>query len=838
MIKQLLLAGAVLLTAASASATIPAPGFKKSEVKEQRGLQAAKPQEFKLDKAIKPGALTLTSALKHYAMTAASEERVDVERLTSWTDQNFINDEGEMLYTITRTFDDYGFPAKDVAANTSTVTNIIEYEYTWEVPGKIWNSKKIYYVDGTERELFTTETRTFHDNGSVKRIEIAIPSGTYIEFTEYDANGLLIGNGWKQILDNGFVNREEKLYVPFVGRWGRLYENQDEKNEVEINDEELSVTEKTYQNLTGTPDGYVLVQEQILYFDDQKQFCGQVEINYDPEGNVTSKYGERRITTEANGVITYDNLNLEQTGENEWQWKSSSKEEISAALYDLKYEAGAKYFIKSYYDNKLASETIYEWVAQQILKETETYYYSDGESTEISYRYVYPGKNNIRDTRQCYYSESTGDYALRDWDGVYEYYRYYNSNDQLVKSLRESDEIDRVPVWEVSTDGNTWGKCTGEVVIYSTDSEKLIATFDEQGRLTKTYELESDGDIEQEEYFYTADGYKSISSETDRDQEDYPTLHKDSYEVFTLAADGESYTKIYGNYKDGVELPYSRTDFYAKESAVHYYSYNDGTWKLNFVSYEPQVTDLGNGYIETIQYADRDGVKTPSFKSVVKKTETLTDETSYRWDEENNEWQGEYRQLRGIQEPAPVAVVYPQDPTQNSDEYFVPTYDDASDASIEVNWEASYSWNYDTKEFMLNFNTHKEYQLEGNKVTIKQYEGITPVTQVVEFDSEKRVLSDSKNNAEGNETQKYAYDEKGRLTENATSHTHGDSGETFKNVRKYTYSAVSILGVEDQIGDDLNAPVEYFNLQGIRVAKPENGIYLRRQGNKVSKIVR
>lgn len=34
-----------------------------------------------------------------------------------------------------------------------------------------------------------------------------------------------------------------------------------------------------------------------------------------------------------------------------------------------------------------------------------------------------------------------------------------------------------------------------------------------------------------------------------------------------------------------------------------------------------------------------------------------------------------------------------------------------------------------------------------------------------------------------------------------------------------------------------NAPVEYFNLQGVRVANPENGLYIRRQGNKVSKVI-
>ncbi len=50
-----------------------------------------------------------------------------------------------------------------------------------------------------------------------------------------------------------------------------------------------------------------------------------------------------------------------------------------------------------------------------------------------------------------------------------------------------------------------------------------------------------------------------------------------------------------------------------------------------------------------------------------------------------------------------------------------------------------------------------------------------------------------------------------------------------------SYLGNSGAGVAD-IAVDGNAPVEYFNLQGVRVANPENGIFVRRQGNKVSKI--
>ena len=46
-------------------------------------------------------------------------------------------------------------------------------------------------------------------------------------------------------------------------------------------------------------------------------------------------------------------------------------------------------------------------------------------------------------------------------------------------------------------------------------------------------------------------------------------------------------------------------------------------------------------------------------------------------------------------------------------------------------------------------------------------------------------------------------------------------------------------GVENVAADlvNANAPVEYYNLQGVRVANPENGIFIVKQGNKVSKQV-
>lgn len=56
----------------------------------------------------------------------------------------------------------------------------------------------------------------------------------------------------------------------------------------------------------------------------------------------------------------------------------------------------------------------------------------------------------------------------------------------------------------------------------------------------------------------------------------------------------------------------------------------------------------------------------------------------------------------------------------------------------------------------------------------------------------------------------------------------------------FTYAKVVFSTTEtgiDGINSDLDAPVEYFNLNGVRVSEPADGIFIRRQGSKVSKVV-
>lgn len=61
------------------------------------------------------------------------------------------------------------------------------------------------------------------------------------------------------------------------------------------------------------------------------------------------------------------------------------------------------------------------------------------------------------------------------------------------------------------------------------------------------------------------------------------------------------------------------------------------------------------------------------------------------------------------------------------------------------------------------------------------------------------------------------------------------NGTKEMNSGNYIVVINGMSGVENVAAE--NAPVEYFNLQGVRVANPENGLFIRRQGNTVSKVV-
>ncbi len=62
------------------------------------------------------------------------------------------------------------------------------------------------------------------------------------------------------------------------------------------------------------------------------------------------------------------------------------------------------------------------------------------------------------------------------------------------------------------------------------------------------------------------------------------------------------------------------------------------------------------------------------------------------------------------------------------------------------------------------------------------------------------------------------------------------TGKVFRyfldNIKLYADGNAAVGEIADE-----NAPVVYYNLQGVKVANPENGVFIRRQGSKVTKVV-
>ncbi len=70
----------------------------------------------------------------------------------------------------------------------------------------------------------------------------------------------------------------------------------------------------------------------------------------------------------------------------------------------------------------------------------------------------------------------------------------------------------------------------------------------------------------------------------------------------------------------------------------------------------------------------------------------------------------------------------------------------------------------------------------------------------------------------------------------------GDGNQTIdlvlinNSIYQFNNRTGETIGIESVISSE-NNPVEYFNMQGIRVAKPNKGLYIKKQGTKIAKII-
>ncbi len=71
----------------------------------------------------------------------------------------------------------------------------------------------------------------------------------------------------------------------------------------------------------------------------------------------------------------------------------------------------------------------------------------------------------------------------------------------------------------------------------------------------------------------------------------------------------------------------------------------------------------------------------------------------------------------------------------------------------------------------------------------------------------------------------------------AATHTLQSTNEQASAAAQLKFTAGDQAGIDNIAVDEVEAPAVYYNLQGVEVANPENGIYVVRRGNKVTKEV-
>lgn len=136
-----------------------------------------------------------------------------------------------------------------------------------------------------------------------------------------------------------------------------------------------------------------------------------------------------------------------------------------------------------------------------------------------------------------------------------------------------------------------------------------------------------------------------------------------------------------------------------------------------------------------------------------------------------------------------------------------------------------------------------EYQVSNQSLTPMEIMFNTTVAEPIAGKGQDYWYGDAAsdfNNYDNLKKAVFTVGDDGKLAITMTKHTSADTQNRFafkSFILKYHGQNSSLGGVEGIDADafDADAPAEYYNLQGIRVAEPTTGLYIVRQGSKVSK---
>lgn len=397
-----------------------------------------------------------------------------------------------------------------------------------------------------------------------------------------------------------------------------------------------------------------------------------------------------------------------------------------------------------------------------------------------------------------------------------------------IQALNESEAVNWyarcVTEYSWDTENNKWAE--PEVVNYTYDSESRIIKEAGQGGYTEfTYDAE--GRVaSQKEYAYTG-GAESEATLVSTTTYKYDPIIKNL--VVEESTKGE-----YNNSTNGMKITRNADNNIIK--IEDYYSYEGN---------EPSYM----GFIEIGYGADGKAV-------TIDDGETYNGETEYYTRLKDITWENTDGQIISNNFDEPTSELYfgknrIKSATITDDEWPHPanltvTYDgiNYNSSLVMTNNEKLMSIDYKRTDnygsytadcFEVDYdddgegNSYIDYTRDSKKVyTVDRFGLVT-----------SDMTTDNNHYSDGDETTTegirgtVTYDPThGYPTEYVEENKNSDS-EAFVNSKRIVYSDY-FSGI-NTVEADNDAPVEYYNLQGVRVANPTAGLYIRRQGNKVAK---
>lgn len=310
------------------------------------------------------------------------------------------------------------------------------------------------------------------------------------------------------------------------------------------------------------------------------------------------------------------------------------------------------------------------------------------------------------------------------------------------------------------------------------------------------------------------------------------------------------------------------TDFYTERMG---YNWQNNAWVENYYCEKNEITRDGNRHItQIVKQLKLDNAFIPAYKSAwtydatgkavefayyvnynANNTEEwlLDDELSYKdiqWENTDGQMTDHINEmLEGANRVKQYSVYYDGEldghvfveysTTNPGDFVMKQTYADPTEVGIIEKVETI------DANGSIRITETEYFDEDGNITATPSYEAV----ETILYDEHGSVISDELTEAyEGGGAElvmgaksAITYDPNGNPTEVIMSSYNYDEGEYMPESRIVygEYTDVS-LGINDITAADENAPVIYYNLQGVRVDNPESGLYIMRQGNNVSKV--